>query len=272
MEKKSLVDYILRLKETPSSDDEGDVVPPEVARQIRQESSDEKTPDESAVIAKEITDEQTRRKQLIAKLYEELIHENKRHSVTINLRGDGSYRDRKQVSHLMETEYAGEREYAKKFRPRKRSECEGGDRPCPWVSCRFHLATDETSNGSLVLNHPNFKSGDELPEIDFDRMMETCALDVADRGVTTLEEIGVFINLTRERIRQYETEALGKLQEAGTVNRLLNPEGRCNPTGHFEQHGGNGNGNGKTPPKSSSGKKDDEIDFSLGDDFKGLKL
>ena len=222
-----------------------------------------KNSDTSAGLTKEITDERTRRKQLIAKLYEELVHGNRKRSVTINL---SNYRDRKQVLNLLETEYAAEREYAERFRPQKRGECEDGERPCPWVSCRFHLAIDETSNGSVVLVHPNFKSGDELPEIDLDSMVETCALDVADKGATTLEEIGVYINLTRERVRQCETEALGKLQGAGTVDRLLNLGGLCNPTGHFEQHGGNGNG--KSPAKGDK----NEIDFSLGDDFDGLKL
>jgi hypothetical protein len=43
-------------------------------------------------------------------------------------------------------------------------------------------------------------------------MSETCALDVADRGGTTLEEVGAIMNLTRERIRQVEVKGLAKLQ------------------------------------------------------------
>jgi hypothetical protein len=42
-------------------------------------------------------------------------------------------------------------------------------------------------------------------------MSETCALDVADRGGTTLEEVGAIMNLTRERIRQVEVKGLAKL-------------------------------------------------------------
>jgi hypothetical protein len=42
-------------------------------------------------------------------------------------------------------------------------------------------------------------------------MNETCALDIADRGGTTLEEVGAIMNLTRERIRQVEVKALAKL-------------------------------------------------------------
>ena len=43
-------------------------------------------------------------------------------------------------------------------------------------------------------------------------MNETCALDVADRGGTTLEDVGAIMNLTRERIRQVEVRALAKLE------------------------------------------------------------
>lgn len=130
---------------------------------------------------------------------------------------------RKEVLDSLETEYAPEREYAKQHRPKKRAECKGGERPCPWVSCHYHLATDITDVGSIKLNFPNLEPGDELPEIDFDDMLETCALDVADEEGRVLEEIGIYINLTRERIRQYEEKALAKLERSGVLNKLLNP-------------------------------------------------
>jgi DNA-directed RNA polymerase sigma subunit (sigma70/sigma32) len=43
-------------------------------------------------------------------------------------------------------------------------------------------------------------------------MSETCALDIAERGGLTLEEVGAIMNLTRERIRQVEVAGLEKLQ------------------------------------------------------------
>ena len=43
-------------------------------------------------------------------------------------------------------------------------------------------------------------------------MNESCALDVADRGGTTLEDVGAIMNLTRERIRQVEVRGLLKLK------------------------------------------------------------
>jgi DNA-directed RNA polymerase sigma subunit (sigma70/sigma32) len=39
-------------------------------------------------------------------------------------------------------------------------------------------------------------------------MTDTCALDIADRGGITLEEVGFITNLTRERVRQVEVRGL----------------------------------------------------------------
>ena len=46
------------------------------------------------------------------------------------------------------------------------------------------------------------------------RKGRSCALDVAEKGGITLEEVGAIMNLTRERIRQVETRGLLKLREA----------------------------------------------------------
>ena len=51
-------------------------------------------------------------------------------------------------------------------------------------------------------------------------MTDTCALDIADRGGITLEEVGQIMNLTRERVRQLETQGLAKLQDIDGVDRL----------------------------------------------------
>ena len=90
------------------------------------------------------------------------------------------------------------------LRPRRRSDCAQGPRPCPWVSCKFHLYLDvNPESGSIKLN---------FPDREVWEMTETCALDVADRGGITLEEVGEILNLTRERIRQVEVAGLEKLQ------------------------------------------------------------
>jgi hypothetical protein len=88
-------------------------------------------------------------------------------------------------------------------KPRRRAECIDAPRPCPYVSCTHHLYLDVSARtGAIKLNFPDLEVWD---------MTETCALDVADRGGTTLEEVGAIMNLTRERIRQVEVKALAKL-------------------------------------------------------------
>src|SRR6195256_2125613 len=89
-------------------------------------------------------------------------------------------------------------------RPKVRGDCVAGQRPCPYVSCKYNLYVDvNPRTGSVKMNFPD----KELWE-----MNETCALDVADRQGITLEEVGVIMNLTRERVRQLEMRGLSKLR------------------------------------------------------------
>jgi hypothetical protein len=89
-------------------------------------------------------------------------------------------------------------------RPRSRADCANGPRPCMFISCKHHLYLDvNPATGSIKLN---------FPDKEVWEMNDTCALDVADRGGITLEEVGSIMNLTRERIRQVETRGLLKLR------------------------------------------------------------
>ena len=90
-------------------------------------------------------------------------------------------------------------------RPSCRAECRTLPRPCPFVSCRYHLSVDVTDSGSLKINFPDQSTAD-LPS--------TCALDVAERGGQSLEEVGSLLNITRERARQIEVTALRKIWDA----------------------------------------------------------
>ncbi len=96
--------------------------------------------------------------------------------------------------------------------PRTRADCAGGERPCPFVSCKHHLYLDVSARtGAIKLN---------FPDLEVWEMNETCALDVADRGGTTLEEVGAIMNLTRERIRQVEVKGLAKLAALRDMSTL----------------------------------------------------
>lgn len=97
--------------------------------------------------------------------------------------------------------------HRKNPRPKTRGRCQ--IRPCPYVSCRYHLWNDYVSRGCA---QDKQKLAAWLAR-DPTEMKETCSLDVADRGEETLEVIGELFGLTRERIRQIETEGLRKVRE-----------------------------------------------------------
>lgn len=98
------------------------------------------------------------------------------------------------------------------WKPRNRAECAEGPRPCPFVSCKHHLFIDVSPRtGAIKLNFPDLEVWD---------LGESCALDVADKHGTTLEDVGAIMNLTRERIRQVEVKALAKLEALSDMYSL----------------------------------------------------
>lgn len=113
-------------------------------------------------------------------------------------------------------------------RPRTRGECIGRPRPCPWVSCKYHLLASVGEKGSLELSlddggsrkispRSSYGSAAAIGMVDraverLDEMPETCALDVADGGALILEEVGDILGVTRERVWQLEAAALVRLR------------------------------------------------------------
>jgi len=108
-------------------------------------------------------------------------------------------------------------------RPRTRADCDGQARPCPWTSCRYHLALDiNQGTGSVHLN-AGARDRRTLPvsrrlgaEEWLDRaadtllgMPETCALDVAERGGATLEEIAAWAGHRDHRNRRIVITQIG---------------------------------------------------------------
>ena len=97
-------------------------------------------------------------------------------------------------------------------KPKKREECAEALGPCPFVSCKHHLYLDVSAKtGAIKLN---------FPDLEVWEMTDTCALRVADRGGSTLEEVGTIMNLTRERVRQVEVKGLAKLEALSDMYEL----------------------------------------------------
>lgn len=98
--------------------------------------------------------------------------------------------------------------------PRTRRECPQG--PCHHVACRFHLWTDRLldRDGAVV---------DLRETAVFGNRQHTCVLREIARGPRTLEAIGSLLDVSRERVRQIEAEALARLRDAdpGVLRELL---------------------------------------------------
>lgn len=99
-------------------------------------------------------------------------------------------------------------------RPTTRGQCEPGGalyaRPCPYMGCQYHLWVELTADGGIQFPSTVLDADGELrPEAWH---VSSCALDVADRGGSTLEVISVGLSLTRERVRQIERKGLRDLK------------------------------------------------------------
>jgi hypothetical protein len=85
-------------------------------------------------------------------------------------------------------------------RPRFRSECVNGVRPCPFVGCRYNLYLSSVGPQSIKVTFPHLQPWE---------LQHSCALDAV--GEATLQEVADRMNVTRERARQIELAAMKKL-------------------------------------------------------------
>ena len=94
-------------------------------------------------------------------------------------------------------------------------------RPCVFVSCRHTLYLDVNPEvGSVKFNFPLLEPEDMPPD-------ESCSLDRAEAGEATLDRVGDFLNITRERARQLEVRGLMKIKGRGPT--LLGIRGGSKP-------------------------------------------
>ena len=111
-------------------------------------------------------------------------------------------------------------------RPRVRRDCltaeQAGDglgdgsnaaRPCPWISCRYHLYLDVNPETGTI-SYP-------FPDSEPWEIQSTCALDLADEGEATLIAIGQLLAVSKEAIRLPEEKAIEKMQRSERRARAL---------------------------------------------------
>lgn len=95
--------------------------------------------------------------------------------------------------------------------PATRADCPSTtDAPCPYVSCRHHLWLVEQRDRA---GNPEF--GAQGAATFRASTNETCALDVAELGPASFEEIAAMLGVDRTRVRQIEEKAREKLRAAG---------------------------------------------------------
>ena len=141
--------------------------------------------------------------------------EERRRSKTMSRKEMARDLRRRRLSGEVDPEEQDLLNYIEKARPKTRADCVNGPRPCLFVSCKHNLYLDvNPETGSIKLNFPD----KEIWELEY-----TCALDVAEKGGITLEEVGAIMNLTRERIRQVETRGLLKLRAITEQEPTLPP-------------------------------------------------
>ena len=96
-------------------------------------------------------------------------------------------------------------------RPTKRAECAVGTRPCPFVGCKYNNYLDiNPESGTIKFNFPDLEPGE---------ITDSCTLDIAGEGGLTLEQVADVMNITRERVRQIEGDALAELRRRPSLKK-----------------------------------------------------
>lgn len=98
--------------------------------------------------------------------------------------------------------------------PTNRSECRDGCRPCPFVACRYHLFLDVATNGKIWKNFAADEHDEDSIVAALMSMPETCALDVADRGAHTEQDVARVLGtgINNKNVFTSQASAIEKLR------------------------------------------------------------
>jgi hypothetical protein len=101
--------------------------------------------------------------------------------------------------------------------PKTRADCEAVERPCPFVACAHNLFLDvlEKSDAAPYGKIRTYRASPS--EMD---PASSCALDIAERGEHTCEEVAQFFPVSAERIRQLDVQAKAKIKANATAELL----------------------------------------------------
>lgn len=100
-------------------------------------------------------------------------------------------------------------------RPRQRSDCERGPRPCPWATCPHSLLVDVTrrrGGAADLVVHDRTEAAI--------RLGRTCVLDIADEGRARQQDVADLLGITHQMVALVERVALRKLRARATDGRL----------------------------------------------------
>lgn len=104
-------------------------------------------------------------------------------------------------------------------RPLVRDQCYDMPRPCPFVSCEWHIL--HARHKFLIKR----LSDDDIMDIIFNSS-ESCILDVCDYGAVTNEYIAMLTGLTKQRVHQvvgFDVECKSdKYKNTGALKKLRN--------------------------------------------------
>lgn len=92
-------------------------------------------------------------------------------------------------------------------RPRKRSDCERGPRPCPWASCPHSLLVDVT----LLRGSPTTIVVHDRTEAAI-AQGRTCVLDVTEEAPLHQRQIAELLGISHQMVGLIERVALRKLR------------------------------------------------------------
>lgn len=134
-------------------------------------------------------------------------------------------------------------------RPRTRSDCLAGPRPCPWIGCKWHLCWERRALRRLILS----QADPALVAARILDMEQTCVLDYAEAPRSD-REVGAVLGVSHQAVAQTCQRGLTKLRAKQIFRRgqdeVLGAD--APPAWRWGGEGGGGTG-GAGPDGSDSG-------------------